>query len=111
MKQTNREEEILTLYKCFALKLLEIKLRNQLKEEEIKRLIHEIDIKIEDINEYKEIIKKTYKIKNENKIEINRRMEEELITHQWKDIELKELIAGINKKEEIQEIIRINKEE
>ena len=92
MNQTNREEEILTLYKCFALKLLEIKLRNQLKEEEIKRLIHEIDIKIEDINEYKEIIKKTFKIKNEIKIEVNKRNEEEIIIHQLNDIELKELI-------------------
>ena len=92
MKQTNREEEILTFYKCFTLKLLEIKLRYQLKEEEIKRLIHEFDIKIEDINEYKEIIKKTFKIKNEIKIEVNKRNEEEIITHKLKDIEMKELI-------------------
>ena len=38
-KQTDRKEEILTLYKCFALKLFEIKLRCQLKEELIERLI------------------------------------------------------------------------
>ena len=74
------------------MKLLERKLRGQLKEEEIKRLIHEIEIKIEDINEYKEIIKKTFKIKNEIKIEVNKRNEEEIITHKLKDIKLKELI-------------------
>ncbi|GAB1220845.1 hypothetical protein ENUP19_0060G0021 [Entamoeba nuttalli] len=82
MKQTDREEEILTLYKCFALKLFERKLRCQLKEEIIERLIHEFEIKVNDINEYKEIIKKTFKIQNEIKREINRIMEEEIIKQQ-----------------------------
>ncbi|GAB1227968.1 hypothetical protein ENUP19_0366G0006 [Entamoeba nuttalli] len=113
MKQTNREEEILTLYKCFALKLFERKLRCQLKEELIERLIHEIEIKVNNINEYKEILKKTFKIKNEIKREINRIMEEEIIKQQWKDKELKEIITKMNKKEEIEEdeVMKIFKEE
>ncbi|GAB1220632.1 hypothetical protein ENUP19_0055G0095 [Entamoeba nuttalli] len=80
-KQTDREEEILTLYKCFVLKLFERKLRGQLKGEIIERLIHEFEIKVNDINEYKEIIKNTFKIKNEIKREINRIMDEEIIKH------------------------------
>ncbi|GAB1226546.1 hypothetical protein ENUP19_0297G0049 [Entamoeba nuttalli] len=112
-KQTDREEEILTLYKCFALKLFERKLRGQLKEEIIERLIQEFGIKVNDINEYKEILKKTFKIKNEIKREINRIMEEEIIKQQWKDKELKEIITKMNKKEEIEEeeIMKIFKEE
>ncbi|GAB1223935.1 hypothetical protein ENUP19_0166G0027 [Entamoeba nuttalli] len=112
-EQTDREEEILTLYKCFALKLFERKLRGQLKEEIIERLIHEFGIKVNDINEYKEILKKTFKIKNENKREINRIMEEEIIKHQLKDNELKEIIFKMNKKEEIEEdeVMKIFKEE
>ncbi|GAB1227346.1 hypothetical protein ENUP19_0335G0001 [Entamoeba nuttalli] len=112
-KQTDREEKILTLYKCFDLKLFERKLRSQLKEEIIERLIHEFGIKVNDINEYKEIIKKTFKIKNENKREINRIMEEEIIKHQWKDKEIKEIISKMNKKEEIEEeeVMKIIKEE
>ncbi|GAB1225196.1 hypothetical protein ENUP19_0246G0021 [Entamoeba nuttalli] len=102
-KQTDREEEILTFYKCFVLKLFERKLRGQLKEEIIERLIHEFEIKINDINEYKEILKKTFKIKNEIKREINRIMEEEIIKHQWKDNEIKEIISKMNKKEGIEE--------
>ncbi|GAB1224323.1 hypothetical protein ENUP19_0189G0006 [Entamoeba nuttalli] len=111
--QTDRKEEILTLYKCFALKLFERKLRCQLKGEIIERLIHEFEIKVNDINEYKEITKKTFKIKNENKREINRTMEEEIIKHQWKDKELKEIISKMNKKEEIEddEVMKIFKEE
>ncbi|GAB1221185.1 hypothetical protein ENUP19_0069G0026, partial [Entamoeba nuttalli] len=97
--QTNREEEILTFYKCFDLKLFERKLRGQFKEEIIERLIHEFGIKVNDINEYKEIIKNIFKIKNENKREINRIMEEEIITHKWKDNEIKEIITKMNKKE------------
>ncbi|GAB1219873.1 hypothetical protein ENUP19_0046G0014 [Entamoeba nuttalli] len=112
-KQTDREEEILTLYKCFVLKLFERKLRCQLKEEIIERLIQEFGIKIKDINEYKEVIKKTFKIKNEIKREINRIMEEEIIKQQWKDKELKEIISKMNKKEEIEEedVMKIIKEE
>ncbi|GAB1226942.1 hypothetical protein ENUP19_0311G0023 [Entamoeba nuttalli] len=112
-EQTDREEEILTFYKCFALKLFERKLRGQLKEEIIERLIQEIGIKVNDINEYKEILKKTFKIKNEIKREINRIMEEEIIKHQWKDKELKEIIYKMNKKEEIEEeeVMKIFKEE
>ncbi|BFU21922.1 hypothetical protein, conserved [Entamoeba histolytica] len=112
-KQTDRKEEILTLYKCFVLKLFERKLRCKLKEEIIERLIQEFGIKINDINEYKEIIKKTFKIKNEIKREINRIMEEEIIKHQWKDNELKEIISKVNKKEEIEEdeVMKIFKEE
>ncbi|GAB1220108.1 hypothetical protein ENUP19_0047G0168 [Entamoeba nuttalli] len=112
MKQIDREEEILILYKCFVLKLFERKIRCQIKEEIIERLIHEFEIKINDINEYNEIIKKTFKIKNENKREINRIMEEEIIKHQWKDKELKEIISKMNKKEEIEEeVMKIFKEE
>ncbi|GAB1222512.1 hypothetical protein ENUP19_0113G0021 [Entamoeba nuttalli] len=116
MKQTDREEEILTLYKCFALKLFERKLRCQLKEEIIERLIQKIEIKINDINEYKEILKKTFKIQNENKREINRIMEEEIIKHQWKDKELKEIISKMNKKEKEKEeredkVMKLIKEE
>ncbi|GAB1228278.1 hypothetical protein ENUP19_0393G0006 [Entamoeba nuttalli] len=111
-KQTDREEEILTLYKCFVLKLFERKLRGQLKEEIIERLIQEFGIKINDINEYKEVIKKTFKIKNEIKREINRIMEEEIIKQQWKDKEIKEIISKMNKKEEIEEeVMKIFKEE
>ncbi|GAB1224701.1 hypothetical protein ENUP19_0216G0020 [Entamoeba nuttalli] len=114
-KQTDRKEKNLTLYKCFALKLFERKLRGQLKEEIIERLIQEFGIKINDINEYKEILKKTFKIKNENKREINRIMEEEIIKHQWKDKELKEIISKMNKKEkeeiEEEEVMKIFKEE
>ncbi|GAB1224318.1 hypothetical protein ENUP19_0188G0029 [Entamoeba nuttalli] len=112
-RNRNTKEEILTLYKCFALKLFERKIRCQLKEEIIERLIQEIEIKINDINEYKEIIKKTFKIKNENKREINRIMDEEIIKHQWKDNELKEIISKMNKKEEIEEdeVMKIIKEE
>ncbi|BFU21863.1 hypothetical protein, conserved [Entamoeba histolytica] len=112
-KQTDRKEEILTLYKCFALKLFERKLRCQLKEEIIERLIQEFGIKVNDINEYKEILKKTFKIKNEIKREINRIMEEEIIKHQWNDNEIKEIITRMNKKEEIEEfeVMKIFKEE
>ena len=113
MKQTDRKEEILTFYKCFALKLFERKLRCQFKEEIIERLIQEFGIKVNDINEYKEVLKKTFKIKNEIKREINRIMEEEIIKHQWKDNELKEIISKVNKKEEIEEeeVMKIFKEE
>ena len=115
MKQTDRKEEILTLYKCFALKLFERKLRGQLKEEIVERLIQEFGIKVNDINEYKEIIKKTFKIKNEIKREINRIMEEEIIKQQWKDNEIKEIISKVNKKEkeeiEEEEVMKIIKEE
>ncbi|GAB1220826.1 hypothetical protein ENUP19_0059G0038 [Entamoeba nuttalli] len=78
-----------------------------------KRLIQEIENKVKDINEYKEIIKKTFKIKNENKREINRIMEEEIIKQQWKDKEIKEIISKMNKKEEIEEfeVMKIFKEE
>ncbi|GAB1223483.1 hypothetical protein ENUP19_0149G0015 [Entamoeba nuttalli] len=112
-KLMQKEEEILTFYKCFVLKLFERKLRGQLKEEIIERLIYEIEIKVNDINEYKEILKKTFKIKNENKREINRIMEEEIIKHQWKDNKLKEIISKMNKKEEIEEeeVMKIFKEE
>ncbi|GAB1221871.1 hypothetical protein ENUP19_0085G0090 [Entamoeba nuttalli] len=111
--QTDREEEILTLYKCFALKLFERKLRCQFKEEIIERLIQEFEIKLNNINEYKEVTKKTFKIKNEIKREINRIMEEEIIKHQWKDNEIKEIISKMNKKEEIEEdeVMKIFKEE
>ncbi|BFU21016.1 hypothetical protein, conserved [Entamoeba histolytica] len=113
MKQTDRKEEILTQYKCFVLKLFERKLRGQLKEELIERIIQEFEIKVNDINEYKEILKKTFKIKNEIKREINRIMEEEIIKHQWKDNELKEIITRMNKKEEIEEeeVMKVIKEE
>ncbi|GAB1219420.1 hypothetical protein ENUP19_0032G0003 [Entamoeba nuttalli] len=90
-----------------------LELDNQKMEEIIERLIQEIGIKVNDINEYKEVIKKTFKIKNENKREINRIMEEEIIKHQWKDNELKEIISEMNKKEEIEEdeVMKIFKEE
>ncbi|GAB1224722.1 hypothetical protein ENUP19_0216G0044 [Entamoeba nuttalli] len=78
-----------------------------------RKIIQEFEIKVNNINEYKEVIKKTFKIKNENKREINRIMEEEIIKHQWKDKEIKELISKMNKKEEIEEeeVMKIFKEE